>query len=156
MTKFTHAGVEITLGDNGKFTATVQGNKVTKPSLDAMKKHIDTKAKSAFKSLPVLVHQNYSIRKNVVKGTDYCRTMLLSPPVETKRKYGRRELKCKVQGDYNVFEVESLYTDTPETIAAIKALDAFEERKKKIKEQLEAEEEKLQEALAKFKIGVES
>jgi len=62
-TKFEHAGVEITLLNNGKFSATVQGNKTVKQSLNAMKKHIDAQKKAAFTTYFAIVKRGYGMHK---------------------------------------------------------------------------------------------
>lgn len=57
MSTFVHKGIEITLGDNGLFRATINGKTVTKTSLDAMKKSIDGNSK--FVPIPALRVQGY-------------------------------------------------------------------------------------------------
>lgn len=66
---FRHADVEITLTPDGQFTAVVNGVRVRKPSLDAMKAHIDKHSNAQFKPFAAWTKTwKGPLQKVVVKG----------------------------------------------------------------------------------------
>jgi hypothetical protein len=146
MSTFTYKGIEITLNDrNGNFTATVNGFHFSKPSLKAMKDHIEKAVKQAFGPISVLVE----------KGADLVRgkAIALVPA------YGRHSklLTFSVAFDDNRTQaISTCYRDCPEAIAAHKALETQRAETRKINEKRSEEEDALQEKLSAFLIDPKS
>jgi hypothetical protein len=85
MAEFEHNGTKIQLTDRGEFLAQVNGQRVRKPSLKAMKGFIDAAAKKAFEPIPVLVWVDWRNKLNQVKGTKLCRVTMASVSLSKSR-----------------------------------------------------------------------
>lgn len=151
---FEHAGVKITILDNGKFLAIVNGSRVMKLSLPAMKKYIEDAAKQQFKERTILVQQRWALSsKGTIHGTNFTRVTIVAPPKTERRKYGRSRVTLKVRGDDGrIVEAEVGFADSPAAITALKAIVAFEKKKDDIEAKLKKEEDELREKLELFAI----
>lgn len=141
--KFTHQGIEIDLQPSGDFVATVEGQRVVKASLDAMKKHIATAKKKPFAAFTAMREETHRDAKKAKDG------LVRVTAIGIKRRAGRHvyygQYEFVLEGDSN--ELTRLFVDTPENRQAFKALEAHREESRRIEEQRKAERAKLQEAI---------
>lgn len=149
MSTFKHAGIDITLDGTGKFFATVNGVRVRKPSLDAMKKHIDESAKMKFEPFTAITDEEHSDDKKARVAKEYVRVQVVGIGKDEGR-YSRgdnafriiRPGRTEPQQPYR-----AIFEDSPDSIAALLALDAHRAETRKIKEQRDREEEALRKKL---------
>lgn len=105
---FTHKGVEIVLGEDGRFTAEINGEPVTKPTLAAIKKTIDG-AGEMFKPFTAL-YLRYSDNAELVKVTSIGR----------ERGRFSRGIEYRVSNNTMRGTATNLHEDTPENLEIFK------------------------------------
>lgn len=99
--QFEHNGIKIDLLPSGQFSATVEGKKLTAPSLAVLKKKLS--GSKAFQEFPALVIQFSAVREVRVIGV-------------SKSRFGEGHWKCS-----NGEARHEVYADTPENRAALRA-----------------------------------
>ena len=118
MSKFEHNGIKITLTDDGKFSANVNGENVTKGTLAAIKKAIGGVEK--FKPFPAISLTYGDVSQQVVVKS-------ISVPRATWRGE-KAQYRCSYKNriGQNERTVETtLFADTAENLAAFKKLVAL-------------------------------
>lgn len=158
MPDFDHAGHKIHMNPaNGKFSAIIDGEQVVKPSLPAIKKAIEKSMAIAFKPHTAIASVGYNTKKGKIGDTGYTRVKVLRPPVLKNARWRGKVLHFTVESDSGgTVEITDIYKDEPGTLAAIKAMNEFDKKERRIKEELEREEKKVKEAFDKFKIRGQS
>jgi hypothetical protein len=142
MAEFEHKGIKITLGGNGKFTATVGGAFVAKNSLPAMEKYIDKQIESAFEPFEAWTRKSYSTELYKVKIVSF----------QPKRKGSRWDEDQFRSEDGGGHQPRKLILDTPENLAAYAALISFDEETKRIEEERKVKRDALHEAVKHPKV----
>lgn len=134
--EFDYEGIRITCDAGGHFVATVKGARVRKPSLQAMKKHIDEMGRIKFKPFTALCETTY-MDKDLKGAPGYMRVEVIGIAKNTQRYSGGRKHSFMViaprkdGGEPHASEaMRTLYEDTPENLALLVA----EEKKRKEKE----------------------
>lgn len=154
--KFEHNGTEIELDEaSGQFKASAGGKIVRKPSLKAMKDHLDRVVKLAFKPFSAIIHATYDLKPNV-KGTDLTRVEVVA--IEDNGRKGwraRKEFKVRKPSG-NQTTVVSCYRDCQEAIEALVAVESYHKETQKIDEQRRKEAERLAAAANKFAVDPEA
>lgn len=125
---FNHNGTKIELLPSGKFQTTINGRKVSGPSLDSLKKQIDNAAKNQFQTFKALRRDGWEgLRELTIVG--------VKPP----RKNAWRARNEFVDAHGNGWP--DVIADTPENRAALAEWQAHKKESDRIaKERKEAEE----------------
>lgn len=159
---YEHKGVRIELlAGSGEFAATIDGKVVTKPSLAAIKKVIDdgNKDRGAYSppmSALLWHHVNYRSRDE----KPFSQT-----PIEEFRTKVVRIAKSRGRSSWNsYYEFETadgksyrvLIQDTPEAFAALMAYYEHEEYAIRVRAELEAESNRLRQAVPTIKADEEA
>lgn len=142
--KFTHKNIEITVNDRAQFVATVQGARVVKPSLDAMKKHIDDMLAKAFVPFKAIIEPRFG------KGTDLDGFAPVNVVGLQKSDHTWRRNKLDFIIEYvdkKQESISSVLVDTPENRKAAIAARQYDEETTRIKDQ---RDKKLKELRAKI------
>ena len=147
MNKFEHNGIKITLTDDGKFSANVNGEAVTKGTLAAIKKAIGGVEK--FEPFPAISITYGDVpRKVVVTSISVPRATWRGKAAEYRCSY-----KSRTGQDERAFET-TLFADTAENLAAFEKLVALRtantEAKNAIEEQYETERMAIIEVMEKL------
>lgn len=126
--KYIHNGVEITMTDGGKFTATINGEPAIASSVDAMKKRIE-KAE-VFKPFEAVRLERWNNKLEVfeIVGTR-----------RNRQHYGARVLWLDAKGNTHA----DVTLNTPENRAAMKALLDYRVESSRIEKERTAAERKL-------------
>ncbi len=136
---WNHKNIVINLAKNGSFTATVNGSRVVKPSLAAMKKHIDgiaTDTRFPFTAYEVEEGvKEVKVTGVVVEGRSHIRREFL---VDGKEYWG------------------TLYNHSPEALASLKLLSAMRKRHNKLDKQMEKEREAMYAEVEKFELDADN
>lgn len=134
MQSFTHKNVQITLDYNGQFTATVRGKVVHKPSLDAMKKFIDTPpAFTPFKALRTQYGEAIEIEVVGIK--------------KDRSRYGGGRLSFRCKNQNYEFDDRTVIEDTAENRALLTQIQAKAAEARALNERMNKELEALREKL---------
>lgn len=142
LASFEHNGIKIELSTSGMFFAVVSGRKVHKPSLDAMKKFLDESKKTAFEPFTALVHES-RLHIGRVKKSSIKRIKIIGIDVDNRRSH-RDAFRWLCDDGSNRLQV---YADTKDNEAAIEAYSAAVAKNRKIKEQLDEQENALEEKI---------
>lgn len=128
---FNHNGEAIGLTKDGKFSVTIGGEEITKPTLAAIKKAIDaTSGAAAFRQFEALYLPEYTHFKPglvTVTSIGMPRGSYIRSP-EYRVSYNDRRATTK-----------TLYENTPENIAVFKALQTRQEEYRRVTSDLEKE-----------------
>ena len=134
MNKFEHNGIEITLTDDGKFSANVNGEAVTKGTLAAIKKAIGGVEK--FEPFPAISLTYGDVPKKVVV------TSIGAPRAKWRGKEAeyRCSYKNRIGQDEHRGET-TLFADTAENLAAFEKLVALRTANTKARNAIEKQHE---------------
>lgn len=144
-TKFKHGGIDIEFNTvRGDFSATVNGKNVRKPSLDAMKKHIDNTAKSTFAPFTALARKD-----------DYGATPVNDKDFNVYEVIGIEKCRGRYKSNNHQFLLgprgsrtrERVMVDSPENRKAVKAHDDYREETARIRNEREDRERELARAI---------
>lgn len=145
--KYEHKGVSIEfLEGSGEFCATIGGNVVVKPSLDAMKKHIDggKKDKTVFDPpvtmLTLHPERRYDDPPNSKAADEKFRVIVTRIVVGRKRRYHPSDVAFETRTGHRHHH---LIEDTPENMRKIRAFWASYEHAQKTRTELEEAAENL-------------
>lgn len=133
----THKGVVITLLSNGKFEAVMNRKRITRTSVDAIKKEID-KAQT-FDSFKALHSQYSTLRELTIVGTK-----------KILGRYRKGELEWVASNGVTYYEV---YDDTPENRAALTAAFALRTKNEELASKLRREASEAMAAIKTRKAG---
>ena len=136
---FTHGETAITMTDDGKFSATIGGEEVTKPTLAAIKKAIDAAGgPGAFQPFEALLLHRYS---------SFEPTLATVTSIGIPRGWrSKPEYRVTLQGGERT-TTDLLYKNTQENIELFKALVKRHEEFSRAHKELEKEFEKDKAAL---------
>lgn len=126
---FIHGGIDIHVTVDGEFAATLDGKRVTKPSLAAMKKHID-------KRRPVVSFDALDVEGKPIKV------------IGIRKKSGKRFSKDRWILEGLTFDESVVYADTLANRKAIAAYNAHNEKTDKLMDECNRKSSQL---LAKIK-----
>lgn len=129
---FTHGGVNIYANSTVEFVATIDGKRVTKPSLAAMKKHID--GRTPFVPFDALDSDGKPIKVIGIREGRQSR-------------YGRKSTSRWIIKDA-IFDESAVYVDTPANRKAVAAYNAHNEKTGKLMDECNRKSSQL---LAKIK-----
>jgi predicted metal-binding protein len=154
MAEFEHNGVKITLDDAGNFSARDPlGALIRKKSLSAVKAHLDKQAADDFKPFTMLTTVSVLGATNV-PGTDLYRVEVVGVVRASghgSRRDNRKEFRIKSKGGVDTVSFyATMFSDSPEAIEAYKAKEAYRKETRRIDEQREKQQDKLDAVADKF------
>lgn len=157
-TKWEHKGITIELDSMGSFIATVGGEFVRKPSLDAMRKFISDSAKKVFKPFDALTDW-YRFTEHLKTG-ELAEVRVVGIKKIGRARFGRPELTFVIEGKVQSGKIEQIETSkilpvNDEVRRAYKAFDEHVEETRRIDRERSEQRRKLERAFAAHRIDVE-
>lgn len=142
MTAFEHKGIKIDLTDTGTFIATINATKVRKPSLDAMKAHIDKSLAKPFTAFTGLRRPGYGDAQEHRKK-DLMRVKIVAV---------REDKRARFYDRYQMVEESekcssTVFADTPENERLYSQIMAFDNQTASLEKARREERQRLWEGL---------